>query len=195
MITGCFLFCSEWFGFCLVYYLYCSYNACSCHPLSVTVSMGLHCYFFSEICVMSRRPKSSSVSSSACGSGTVPESRPLLLPKSQTVVRSCPALGHARILCPSRSSLGASQGAKTRALGARWCYEIWILSLHFSSHVEQVCLSSFISVVWSSVRTRSNSPRTVASGATLPGNFETWPCRKLSPSFKSSSGCYCSLHG
>lgn len=119
MITGCFLFCSEWFGFCLVYYLYCSYNACSCHPLSVTVSMGLHCYFFSEICVMSRRPKSSSVSSSACGSGTVPESRPLLLAKSQTMVRSCPALGHARILCPSRSSLGASQGAKTRGLGAR----------------------------------------------------------------------------
>lgn len=112
MITGCFLFCSEWFGFCLVYYLNCSYNACSCHPLSVTVSMGLCCYFFSEICVMSRRPNRFSVSPSACGSGIIPESLPLLLPKSQTVVHSCPAPGHTRTLCPCRSSLGVSRGLR-----------------------------------------------------------------------------------
>lgn len=34
----------------------------------------------------------------------------------------------------------------------------------------------------------------MVSAAYLPGNFETWPCRKSSLSFKSSSGCYCSLH-
>lgn len=34
----------------------------------------------------------------------------------------------------------------------------------------------------------------VVLAAYLPGNFKTWPCRISSPSFISSSGCYCSLH-